>query len=84
MVAESVHVPALALEREMVALAPLAITPANCPVPEPPSVSVLDPLPVAVVLLLKVSVPLPLLIIVAPPVVPARLMILSVVSPSPV
>ena len=54
------------------------------PAVDPPSVIVLLPDPVAVIALVINRLPVPLWEIVVPPVVPAMLMTLLVVSPAPV
>jgi hypothetical protein len=84
-VPESVQVPEPALV-SAVALLLLTIAPAISPVPavEPCRVSVLAPAPVAVKALVNFNSPAPDWSSVAPPVVPARLITRSLVSPEPV
>ena len=81
------HVPvpalisAVVLELLLSTMMPLIVL---LPVFEPCSVRVLLPAPVAVRLLENVSAPVPSFWMTAPPVVPARLITRSVVSPEPV
>ena len=82
--APSVAVPAPLLVTEMVALAPLEMTPLKLMFPEPPRVKVLAPLPVAVVFEVNVSVRPDVLAVMEPPeeevVLLLKSMTLSVVS----